>query len=402
MRSDVKKVVAVNALLALAGGGALALPAVTAQAASSAPVSGYANVLPGDFGPRALSLPVERTDGQHAVTVAESQILPPPGPGQRGSYVVTFHGAGASIPAGQQFRGIALAHATGSAGGLRVTCVPGLPRRVGADLRVTVFCDSDPTNKIPVPGSGLAPFSVSYTDGHAEEGGLVVMATDPDNPKAFKPALNTSVSPSRQASSVGGKVHFTRTGTGTYRVSLPKLKAGAASHIHVSASSRGTTCALSGATSTTSTEKAVVVCNDVFTGKKKNAGFSLAYARGTSVLGSKNAVSDAHASVPLMTSDATVTPKVQRDRIYGDTSGKIKVTRRSKGTYTVTLGRQGQGLPGSGASVITANKSTASCQETTQSTGPRPSFDKILLVNCTSPEGAAKDTSFNISFSVRQ
>lgn len=257
------------------------------------------------------------------------------------------------------------------------TCNTGVPFAENGDLRVNVDCRS---NVGPNQYSD-SKFMVSYTNGVAETGGLAFARVN-----GFS-TLGATVTPLVRGSSVAGAITSVHTGTGRYKVDLPRL--GDKRTVAVTATTAAPVrCSLSdqGTPLSTGVVRFSVSCVDWYD-VNTNASFNITYADGVNLLGKLNSVSEAYGYLPVQSPNwSGQAAALQFNRIYGDNGGSVVVDKNWQ-SHTVRLGRQGEGL-GNPVVVVTPVDDNAQCSvlgTTVAQNGAH--WDLIAWVNCT--EGTA-------------
>jgi hypothetical protein len=234
-------------------------------------------------------------------------------------------------------------------------CNTSIPLASGGDVVIYVDCWQ-------TGGSGngsltYTPFTINYTRGIAEAGGLATARAD-----GFMP-VGQVVTPVAQTNSAGGTVKVTHAATGRYTVDVTGPGPGGTPALTGAGSGNSQCGMLNLGTSVGSAIRFFVRCVNASTGVDKDAHFNFTYAVGTNLLGTQNQVSASYGYIP-----ATAFPSygdkpalIQFDRIYGDTTGKVTFDKQSTADMVrLTFGHQGEGL-GNPQFTITPIGSMASC-----------------------------------------
>ncbi|GIH07181.1 hypothetical protein Rhe02_52480 [Rhizocola hellebori] len=307
-----------------------------------------------------------------------------------GSYQMQFHGLGKdalgnNLPLGTVVEGVVHVRAREDL----AYCAPsGFAFAQSGDVRVTVDC----VDIVAPHAKRDAIFTVNYTNGSTDEGGLSVARVNGS-------ATGSSIAFER--SSVAGTITSTRTATGKYTVDMPLLNTGKAPAFAVTATKLfGPVCVIDAPSSVVSGKRrALVHCFDPATQQDLDSSFNISYAEGANLLGAVSQFSAAYLSVPVI-SDFNVehTPSAQYNRIDdGFAAGTHTVTRMTDGRYRVKLANQGaahNGAPLASAAIATAVGTLVRCQVEGSSRGASTIpgvFDEVLTVHCFSNGPVAFD-----------
>ncbi|MFF3313834.1 hypothetical protein [Streptomyces sp. NPDC002952] len=263
-------------------------------------------------------------------------------------------------------------------------------------------------------------FSVSVSEGGAEEGSVADMQIhtamtqkDGSYTPDFSHADTTAAVNISQSSSIS------RTGIGRYTFTRERLPGTGAESFVVDAVHRyptvpDTVCHIvsAGPTGSGNALEQINVACDTFTHAGNSIpadpiGVAVSYSRDASLIGLKNAASDGHARVPLITSSSEFKLTGMRNRMYGNESGAGSVIRQSAGVYKVKLEGQASGVGIIGVPFVTAeNSSPVTCRPTDQwftaSQTTAGAMDAQLVVSCLNSSGTPVDSAFDLQFMLRQ
>ena len=265
-----------------------------------------------------------------------------------GPYIkLVFHnlavGVSGSDPGG-------VVHVRGASYG--TNCNTSNPMTSGVDVIVNVACWQT-YNSAQV----FTPFTVNYTRGITESGGLATARAD-----GFMP-VGQVVTPVTQTNSAAGKITVMHNTTGRYTVDVSGPGAGGTPALTGVGGGNSRCGMLNLGTSVGSAIRFFVQCVNASTGLDKDAHFNFTYAVGTNLLGEYHQVSASYGYIP-----ATAFPSfgdqpalIQFDRIYGDKAGKVTFDKQSTvDLVRLTFGHQGEGM-GNPQFTITPIGSMASC-----------------------------------------
>jgi hypothetical protein len=253
------------------------------------------------------------------------------------------------------------------------------------------------------------PFTVSYTRGGAQSGALITVQVDPRRAPVGGPA----VQPTGQTSTVGGNVTVRQPAPGRYVFTLPALSG--LSTLAVSPNGGQTSVALPASCTITSTalinnrlvKQVMVSCQSVggpTPGRFRDTGVAITYARDVNVLGvGPNRISDAYLRIPRTTAPFTVVPPSQvHNQIFGAVGAPITVVRDGTGFYQLDLGDQ-QGGFAPESTLITANGGNAICRANASVTIPgNEQRAQTMIVKCSDAFGNPVDTGFELQYTTHQ
>jgi hypothetical protein len=234
----------------------------------------------------------------------------------------------------------------------------------------------------PTGGYVDTPFTVSYTNGVAETGGLAFARVDGTTP------LGATAIPAIKGSSVPGQITSLRYSTGRYIVDMPTL--GTKRTVAVTgtiwtfpATVGFARCNLAnnGQTFSSGITRFAISCVGP-DGVNKDTNFNITYADGVNLLGKLNQVSEAYGYIPANSPNGSdQVAALQYDKIYG-VSGVVKF-HKNGGSHVVVFGRQGIGI-GNPVVIVTPVDSNAYCYVAGTNVLQNGGWwDLVAFVNCT-------------------